>query len=616
MMPSDESAARTATSSDLIGMIRDSSILSDRQLEKLDRHLSIGELPDEPTELAARLVKEKILTPYQAHHLVRGRSQGLVIGRYVLLSFIGKGSMGKVYRAWHRMMGRVVALKIVDPKHVSSTRTLGRFRREMQLVGRLEHPNVIRAYDADRIGDTHFIAMEYAGGQTLQELLQARGSLTPVDAIYLAAQAADGLGHAHSQGVLHRDIKPSNLLLTVDGKIKILDFGLGTLLAKEELPAALTAAGITVGTPDYISPEQARMVKIDGRSDLYSLGCTMYHLISGQLPFQGESSMDCLVGRIMGQAPPLAQIVPGLHPRVAQVVEKLMATDPDDRYQTAGEAAAALRGLLKAKSSAPARTGPAESATPPQPGPIPAREAIPATPAPSPPDPIRGGPVLPRSSLGAVRSRWAGLGSKPRRIIAASAIAIAPLLVLAYLIRWASTETPTGGIPETDRGSAPAPSPAPAPSVVLPGPPTPATVPPSAIASRSTASVKEAPPSPPTGAVPPRLSIESPKDGASVGMREVLQGRLESGGWPVVFVQSAVPGQPWWCQAPVESVDRGKFTAKVVFGDEKTPGGTTFRIAVLEARDREEALRHKIGTQEYQLPAGLSRAREIVVKRR
>ena len=120
--------------------------------------------------------------------------------------------------------------------------------------------------------------------------------------VYYASQAADGLAHAHAQGVLHRDIKPSNLLLTEAKKVKVLDFGLGTLLEKDELPTALTSAGIAVGTPDYISPEQARMVKIDGRSDLYSLGCTMYHLLSGQLPFKGESSMDCLVGRITGKA--------------------------------------------------------------------------------------------------------------------------------------------------------------------------------------------------------------------------------------------------------------------------------------------------------------------------
>ena len=279
--------------------------------------------------------------------------------------------MGKVYKAWHRMMGRVVALKILDSRYVSNTRSLARFQREMQLVGRLDHPNVVRAFDADRVGDCHFIAMEYAAGPTLEDLLKERGALPPADVVYYASQAADGLAHAHARGVLHRDIKPSNLLLTEGRKIKVLDFGLGTLLEKEELPTALTTAGFAVGTPDYISPEQARMVKLDGRSDLYSLGCTMYHLLSGQLPFKGESSMDCIVWRITGQAVPIGEVRPGLPPRLVQAIEKLMATNPDDRYQTADEAAAALRSLLRPKNAAPGPPAPTVAAIAPEPEPDP-----------------------------------------------------------------------------------------------------------------------------------------------------------------------------------------------------------------------------------------------------
>ena len=191
--------------------------------------------------------------------------------------------------------------------------------------------------------------------------------------VYYASQAADGLAHAHARGVLHRDIKPSNLLLTEGRKLKILDFGLGTLLEKEDLPTALTTAGIAVGTPDYISPEQARMVKLDGRSDLYSLGCTMYHLLSGQLPFKGESSMDCIVGRITGKAVPISEVRPGLPPRLVQAIEKLMATNPDDRYQTADEAAAALRSLLRPKNAPAGPSAPTVAAIAPVPEPVPRR---------------------------------------------------------------------------------------------------------------------------------------------------------------------------------------------------------------------------------------------------
>ena len=303
--------ARTA-SIDLLRAIRDSRIMSDRRLDGVRHKVTRGIIPPSRPSWPTRLVKDGVLTAFQARQILKGKSQGLVFGRYVILDFLGKGAMGSVYKAWHRMMGRVVALKILDPRCVANTQSLARFRREMQLVGRLDHPNVVRAFDADRVGEYHFIAMEYVAGQNLEDLLKERGALPPADVVYFASQAADGLAHAHALGILHRDIKPSNLLLTDARKVKILDFGLGTLLEKEELPAALTAAGITVGTPDYLSPEQARMVKLDGRSDLYSLGCTMYHLISGQLPFKGESSMDCIVGRIIEPPAPMAEIMPGL----------------------------------------------------------------------------------------------------------------------------------------------------------------------------------------------------------------------------------------------------------------------------------------------------------------
>ena len=310
-----------------------------------------GEYPSEPAELSSRLVKDEVLTEYQARQIQKGKAEGLNFGSYIILEFLGKGTMGKVYKARHRMMGRFVALKILDSRYVSSkARSLDRFQREMQLVGRLDHANVVRAFDADRVADCYFIAMEYAEGFTLEDLLKARGALPPADVVYYGSQAADGLAHAHARGVLHRDIKPANLLLTEGKKLKILDFGLGTLLESDEVSTALTTAGMAVGTPDYLSPEQARMVKLDGRSDLYSLGCTMYHLLSGQLPFKGESSMDCIVARITGKAVPISDVRPDLPPRLVQTIEKLMATNPDDRFQTADEAAAALRSMLRPKN--------------------------------------------------------------------------------------------------------------------------------------------------------------------------------------------------------------------------------------------------------------------------
>jgi len=500
------------------------------------------------------------------------------------------------------MMGRVVALKILEHKYVSNTRSLARFHREMQLVGRLDHPNVVRAFDADRIGEYHFIAMEYAAGQTLQDLLQERGALPPADVVYFASQAADGLAHAHERGVLHRDIKPSNLLLTEDRKVKILDFGLGTLLEKEDLPTDLTAAGITVGTPDYISPEQARMLKIDGRSDLYSLGCTMYHLITGQLPFKGESSMDCLVVRITSKAVPISEVRPGLPPRLVQSIEKLMATDRDDRYQTADEAAKALRSLLRPKNLPSGRPVPTVAATAAVLVAVPVPQEVTNLEAPPPPLPVRAGvrPAKPKGD--SLRSPWTGRGTNTKQVLTAVAVAAVSLIVVAIMLfRPSKVERPASQQETSNTYNEPAP-----PKDERPASP------------RETLHTRTGlvPPAPRADVRRPSMVIESPKEGSTVSMREDLTGRIESEGWPAIFVQADLPGQPWWCQAPVAMLDGKRFTTKVVFGDEFTPSGTRFRIAGVLARTREEALKFQTGSKEQALPEGLPQSVEVFVTHR
>ena len=611
MEPSNESNTKTGTSSEFLQAIRSSAVLTEKQFEKVEANVAEGNYPPEPAELASRLVEDRVLTAFQARQILKGKSQGLVFGRYVILDFLGKGGMGKVYKAWHRMMGRVVALKILDPQRVANRQSLARFRREMQLVGRLDHPNVVRAFDADRVGEYHFIAMEYVAGQNLEDLLKERGALPPADVVYFASQAADGLAHAHALGIVHRDIKPSNLLLTDARKVKILDFGLGTLLEKEELPAALTAAGSTVGTPDYLSPEQARMVKLDGRSDLYSLGCTMYHLISGELPFKGESSMDCIVGRITGKATPISQVRPGLPPRLVQAIEKLMATNPDDRYQTADEAAAAMRSLLRPKNLPADRPAPTVAAVAPVPEPVPKTTAA-VTPVPEPvPEedtnletpslPPRAGARSSKPKRVAPRSRWTDRVTKDKRILAPVAVA-AVLLVVVPIVFFRSSKderpAPRQETSHTDSGPVP-----------------PKDEPPASPQETLAANSRPVPPVTAGGAEIRRASlvIESPKQGATVGMREELTGRMEAAGWPIIFVQALIPGQPWWCQAPVANIDGGRFTTEVVFGDEYTPSGTKFRIAGLVARTREEAVKFQTGYKVQALPEGLPRPAEVVV---
>jgi serine/threonine protein kinase len=613
MVPPNESHTTTDAISDFALAIRSSNILSDRQFEKLEASMADGEHPTEPAELASRLVKDGILTEYQAKQILKGKAQGLTFGSYVILDFLGKGTMGKVYKASHRMMGRVVALKILEPRYITSTRSLARFQREMQLVGRLDHPNVVRAFDADRVGDCHFIAMEYIDGFTLEDLLKARGALPPADVVYYGAQVADGLAHAHSQGVLHRDIKPSNLLMTRTKKLKVLDFGLGTLLEKDELDTALTSAGLAVGTPDYISPEQARTVKIDRRSDLYSLGCTMYHLLSGQLPFKGESSMDCLVGRITGKPVPIGEVMPGLPVRLVQTIEKLMATNPDDRYQTADEAATALRALLRPKSGASASSSAGTVA------PIAAvPESVPkvGTTLEAPALPVRAAARSSERKSGSLRSRWAGRGPKTNRALAAVAVAAALLIAATFMFfRSSSDENPAiqpGPVVASNVPSPPAARPNVRPSsLVIESPKQ---------AEAATVGMKKdlAGPALPAGGANARqasLLIESPKQGATVGMNEELSGLVESDGWPVIFVQADIPGQLWWCQAPVEKVDGGRFSTKVVFGDGVTPHGTRFRIAGIVTRTRDEARKFAMGSNHPALPEGFPKSVEVTVAR-
>ena len=334
---------------DLLPVIRDSGVLSERLFEDIKAKVLSGDYPYDARALAERLVEEKLLTDYQVKRFLKNKSHGLVVGRYAILDRLGSGSMGRVYKAHHLLMDRVVALKIIAPEIATNERVIARFQREMKLVGRLDHPNVVRAYDADQLSSILYIVMEYVQGVSLGERLR-RGIIPAKEMIDYAAQAAFGLAHAHEQGIVHRDIKPSNLLLTEDRKIKVLDLGLGVLMEADSEATFATADGIAVGTIDYMSPEQACGKDVDGRSDLYSLGCATYHLISGRLPFPGENPIERLGKRINGKPVPITDVCAGVPPGLSQVLDKLIANKPSDRFQTAKEAAEALQSLLRPKS--------------------------------------------------------------------------------------------------------------------------------------------------------------------------------------------------------------------------------------------------------------------------
>jgi eukaryotic-like serine/threonine-protein kinase len=343
-----------------LSVLKRSYALPEGKLDEVRSKVVSGEYPRPPVALAQRLVVDGLLTSYQVERLLRNKPQNLLVGRYVILDRIGLGSMGRVYKARHLLMDRIVALKVIAPEYVASARKVARFQREIRLIGRLDHPNVVRAYDADRVSNVPYIVMEYVQGENLSQRLQERGPLPPEEVAGFAAQAAQGLGHAHEQGVVHRDVKPSNLLVARDRQLKVLDFGLGVLMEHDEDDAEVfrTNDGIAVGTIDFMSPEQTCGHEIDGRSDLYSLGCAMYHLMTRRLLFPGSSTIERLAQRAKGERISIAERHPEFPPRLVRVMEKMLAPRPEDRFQTAWEAADALWDLVPRSQRALALGGP------------------------------------------------------------------------------------------------------------------------------------------------------------------------------------------------------------------------------------------------------------------
>ena len=380
--------ASVRPSLDFLDVLQHSDILPARRVEEIRARVRGGAYPRDALALAARLVKKEVLTAYQARRLLHGQGEGLSVGRYVLLDRIGRGAMGKVYKARHRLLGRLVALKFISRQYLLRPNALPRFLREMRLVGRLDHPHIVRALDAEEIGRDPCIVMEYVPGLDLERLLLARGPLPPEDVACYARQAALGLEHAHEQGVIHRDIKPSNLLLGDDGRVRILDLGLATLIDDRDADVnpIVSHAGGAIGTADYMSPEQAlARDELDGRSDLYSLGCVMYHLLTGSVPFPEESRVECLARRIKGRPVPLEERRPGLPSALIGIVDRLMANRREDRFATAALAAEALRSLSLGGCEPPPPghvwSGPALAPTPASSGSISVETLAPGDPA-------------------------------------------------------------------------------------------------------------------------------------------------------------------------------------------------------------------------------------------
>lgn len=330
---------------DLLGQ---SHLLTVKQIAKLRTRIEAAGKPVDSLRVAKQLVSKDLITAWQARQLLAGRNR-FYLGRYKLLDRLGKGGMGVVFRAQHAVMDRTVALKVMSPHLLKQSNAVSRFGREVKAAAALNHPNIITAFDADCVGSTHFLVMECVEGRDLNSWLRAKGPFPISAACECAMQTAAGLSHAARQGMVHRDIKPVNLLMTWDSEhggpvVKILDMGLARFASETQEDGTLTRAGQMFGTPDYIAPEAAKSFKdADIRADIFSLGCALFKMLSGRLPFGGDTTMEKLMARAEGDAPSVASIRSSVPPGLDAVVAKMLARDVTQRYQTPAEVIEALQ---------------------------------------------------------------------------------------------------------------------------------------------------------------------------------------------------------------------------------------------------------------------------------
>lgn len=325
---------------EVLAFLRQLQLVKPERIDELAQKLE-GK-PIEARALGQKLIDAGWLTAYQVNQVLQGRGKNLLLGSYLLLERLGEGGMGEVFKARHKRLERIVALKLVHKERLDNPQAVKRFRREIEAAAKLNHPNIVVAYDADDVNGTHFFTMEFVDGTDLNKLVKEKGPL-PVDhACDCIRQTALGLQHAFEKGLVHRDIKPHNLLFSKTGMVKILDMGLARAQASED-SSTLTQEGSVMGTLDYVSPEQAMNAHtVDIRGDLYSLGCTFYFLLTGRVPFPGGTAMEKLSNHAFNEPTPVEQLRKDMPPGVAAVVHKLMAKKPEERFQMPAELATVL----------------------------------------------------------------------------------------------------------------------------------------------------------------------------------------------------------------------------------------------------------------------------------
>ena len=270
---------------------------------------------------------------------------GATIGEFSLIRLLGKGGMAEVWLAEQHSLKRNVALKLLKPELTSDPTYVKRFQAEAKAAGGLSHSNIVQVYSVGQADGRHFIAQEYVQGSTLKSFLQKKGALDLQTALHIMRQVAGALQAAAERGIVHRDIKPENIMLTRKGEVKVADFGLAQLMGGERLN--LTQEGTTMGTPLYMSPEQVNGQKLDQRSDLYSFGVTCYHMLAGETPFRGESAIAVAMQHLQNTPRDLASRRPDLPKAMCEIVHRMLAKNPDERYPSAQKVLSDLKKFAK-----------------------------------------------------------------------------------------------------------------------------------------------------------------------------------------------------------------------------------------------------------------------------
>jgi serine/threonine protein kinase len=336
--------AAPANSNEFLDLVRKSGVAEEKRLDAYLQPLhAAGGVPAEPGKLAGLLVRDGLLTHFQAEQILQGKWKRFTLGKYKILEKLGSGGMGHVYLCEHKLMRRRVAVKVLPTAKAADASSLERFYREARAAAALDHPNIVHAYDIDQDETLHFLVMEYVDGANLQEIVKKSGPLEPLRAAHYIRQAALALDHAHKSGLVHRDVKPGNVLVDRTGVVKVLDMGLARFFNDEDDMLTKKYDENVLGTADYLSPEQAiDSHSVDIRTDIYSLGATFYFLLSGRTPFGEGTTAQKLIWHQTRRPRPLNEIRADVPLLLTDVIDKMMAKDPAQRYQTPVDVAEAL----------------------------------------------------------------------------------------------------------------------------------------------------------------------------------------------------------------------------------------------------------------------------------